>query len=188
MKDLAAEHFTTVVITDLHIADSCRTRTSHTTRYCGRPFCEEPGRLDVMWGGVAGAVRCFRTSRRQARASGGARCMRTFVKDGVAGFWNDMNEPAVFHGAVEDDAGRCAASHRRAGIPAAHGESSGDSQRLRHGEHARTFDGLLKLEPNVRPFRDDARQLCGRAALCGDVDGRQLEQPGTICVRRRRSR
>ena len=38
-----------------------------------------------------------------------------------------------------------------------------------------THDGLLKLEPNRAALCDDARQLCGRAALRGDVDGRQLQ-------------
>ena len=38
---------------------------------------------------------------------------------------------------------------------------------------ARTFDGLLKLRPDVRPFVMTRASLCRRAALCGHLDRRQ---------------
>ena len=41
-----------------------------------------------------------------------------------------------------------------------------------------TFEGLLKLQPNVRPIRNDPRELRGGAPLCRYVVGRQLEHMG----------
>ena len=75
VKDLAAENFSTVAIVDLHVAklpnagykpyDSGRGR---------RSFCEEcrMARRIPAWCGRG--RRCFPTSRRRARATGGARC------------------------------------------------------------------------------------------------------------------
>ena len=60
-----------------------------------------------------------------------------FVKQGVAGFWNDMNEPAIFlvpSKTMPDDV-----QHRidEPGFATRDRESSGNSQRLRHAELAR---------------------------------------------------
>jgi len=76
---------------------------------------------------------------------------RGLVEAGVAGFWNDMNEPAVF---VETDR----AVERTMALDALHGE------RDRRIEHRRvhnvygmlmaraTFEGLRRLRPSERPF------------------------------------
>jgi len=75
-----------------------------------------------------------------------------FVSKGIAGFWNDMNEPAIFQVAsktMPDDV-----QHRIE-------EPGFQTRTATHLEvhnifgmqNSRgTFEGLLKLEPNVRPF------------------------------------
>jgi alpha-glucosidase len=77
---------------------------------------------------------------------------KDFVADGFAGFWNDMNEPAVFdnpwhsmpitnlHRIESDDFAPRTATH--AEIHNVYG-----MQNTRG-----TYDGLLRLRPNVRPF------------------------------------
>jgi alpha-glucosidase len=67
------------------------------------------------------------------------------VEDGVAGFWNDMNEPAVFgRGTFPDDVRHQYDGHR-------------GSHRKAHNVYGMqmvraTYDGLKKLYKNKRPF------------------------------------
>jgi len=77
---------------------------------------------------------------------------RAFVDDGIAGFWNDMNEPAVFgtptktmpldtvHRIASDDFANRQASH--AEIHNVYGMQNTRA----------TYDGLRKLRPDERPF------------------------------------
>ena len=93
------------------------------------------------------ARRCSPISPARRRATGGAACIKDFVDDGIAGFWNDMNEPAVFetptktmpleivHRIDSDDFARA----RR--------DACRDPQRLRHGEHARDLRRHARLRP-----------------------------------------
>ena len=70
------------------------------------------------------------------------------VKAGVAGIWNDMNEPADLRHADGDDAPDRASRQR-----GTTDRSSRDSQRLRPADDTQaTYEGLLRLRPNVRPF------------------------------------
>ena len=81
---------------------------------------------------------------------------RDFVKQGVAGFWNDMNEPAAFD---ESKTLPMSAVHRL-----------DDGMTLTHGfvhnaygslNAQATFEGLSRLRPNERPF------VLTRAAYAG---------------------
>lgn len=77
---------------------------------------------------------------------------KDFVADGIAGFWNDMNEPAIFdtasktmpldniHRIDSDDFAPRDASHAEV-----HNIYGMENSRA-------TFDGLLKLRPNQRPY------------------------------------
>ncbi len=95
---------------------------------------------------------------------------KDFVKDGVSGFWDDMNEPAVFryptktmpldvqHRIDEPGVVTRTATHRE------------DTQHIRHEDSRATYDGLLALRPERTALCDDARQLCRWPALRCDLD------------------
>jgi len=70
---------------------------------------------------------------------------RDLVEDGVAGVWNDMNEPAVFgRGTFPDDV-----RHHFEGLRGSHRKAHNiyGMQMVRS-----TYDGLKKLQKNKRPF------------------------------------
>jgi len=75
-----------------------------------------------------------------------------FLKQGVSGFWNDMNEPAVFlvpSKTMPDD------TQHRIDEPgfATRVTNHLEVHNIYGMQNTRgTFEGLLKLEPNVRPF------------------------------------
>jgi alpha-glucosidase len=75
-----------------------------------------------------------------------------FVKQGVAGFWNDMNEPAIFlvpSKTMPDDVQHRIEEPGFATRTANHLEV----HNIYGMQNSRgTFEGLLKLEPNLRPF------------------------------------
>jgi alpha-glucosidase len=74
------------------------------------------------------------------------------VKDGVAGFWNDMNEPSVFDG--PDKTMPLNTVHRieEPGF-ATRTATHAEIHNVVGLENARgTFEGLLKLRPDERPF------------------------------------
>ncbi|HEX4049137.1 MAG TPA: TIM-barrel domain-containing protein [Elusimicrobiota bacterium] len=156
IKDLRAEGFHTIAITDLHIADApdqgyapydsgmkldAFVKNPDGSVYVGRVW---PGdsvfpdftltRVRDWWGGL----------------------YKNFVRMGIAGFWNDMNEPAVFD---ETKTMPLDAVHRL-------DDGSTADHRAIHNvygmENARaTYDGLRKLAPNERPF------VLTRAAFAG---------------------
>jgi alpha-glucosidase len=96
VKDLAAENFKLVVITDLHVAHQPGIGYApYDSGTAGDEFVKNPdGSVYVgpVWPGPA-VFPDFTQAR--TRAWWGT-LYKDFVNDGVAGFWNDMNEPAVF--------------------------------------------------------------------------------------------
>ncbi|HEX7136400.1 MAG TPA: glycoside hydrolase family 31 protein [Vicinamibacterales bacterium] len=79
-----------------------------------------------------------------------------FVNMGVAGIWNDMNEPAVFDtpsGTMPLDV-----RHDNEGAPADHREIHNVYGMLMSRA---TYEGLLRLRPNARPF------VLSRASFAG---------------------
>jgi alpha-glucosidase len=152
VSDLRKQHFHLVTITDLHIAHAPNQGYSpYDTGEAGNHFVKNPDGSEfvgVVWPGPA-VFPDF--TRAQTREWWGG-LYHQFVSDGVAGFWNDMNEPSVFSGpgmtmpldSVHhiDEPGFAARS-------ATHGEI----HNIMGLENARaTFDGLLKLRPDERPF------------------------------------
>ena len=109
-----------------------------TAAQAGGPFRPQSRRQHLRWPGLAvwpGPSGLPRLHREPSRATGGARSSRAFVDDGVAGFWNDMNEPAVFDTPtktmpLDTSTASTATISRRAPHPCR------DPQRLWHGEHA----------------------------------------------------
>jgi alpha-glucosidase len=98
VKDLADEHFKVVVITDLHVARQPNVGYApYDSGIAGDHFVKNPdGSIYVgkVWPGPAVFPDFTQAQTRQWWGG----LFKDFVKDGVAGFWNDMNEPAVFDG------------------------------------------------------------------------------------------
>jgi alpha-glucosidase len=98
VKDLADEQFKVVVITDLHVARQPNVGYApYDSGIAGDHFVKNPdGSIYVgkVWPGPA--VFPDFTQAQTREWWGGL--FKDFIKDGVAGFWNDMNEPAVFDG------------------------------------------------------------------------------------------
>ncbi len=153
VKDLKEEGFKLVTITDLHLA--------HATGY--RPYDEGSKKgffiknpdgseyVGKVWPGDS-VFPDF--TRKEVRAWWGT-LYTDFVKTGIRGFWNDMNEPSVF------------VPSKTAPIDTVHSvEGRTTDHREIHNvfgmENARaTYEGMLRLEPNVRPF------VLTRAAYAG---------------------
>ncbi|MGH9901231.1 MAG: TIM-barrel domain-containing protein, partial [Pyrinomonadaceae bacterium] len=85
---------------------------------------------------------------------------RRHLDEGVAGFWNDMNEPATFNTSTEEEAGPHIYHHPAKTFPldVRHaGDGMPDTHARYHNlygmQMARsTFEGLKRLAPDARPF------------------------------------
>ena len=151
-SDLNANGIRLVAITDLHIAYAPNQGyTPLETGLKGNHFVHKAdGSLYVapVWPGPA----VFPEFTRAASREWWGNLYKDFIADGFSGFWNDMNEPAVFetptktmpldniHRIESDDFAPRNASH--AEIHNVYG-----MQNTRG-----TFDGMKRLRPGVRPF------------------------------------
>jgi alpha-glucosidase len=152
IQDLKAQHLHTVIITDLHIADFPNAGYKpYDEGKAGDHFVKNPDGstyVGVVWPGKA----VFPDFTQKASREWWGTLYRDFVAKGVAGFWNDMNEPAVFEvpsKTMPDDV-----QHRI--------EEPGFATRVANHleihnvfgmENSRgTFEGVGKLAPNTRPF------------------------------------
>jgi len=152
VADMKAQQFHTVLITDLHIA---RLPNADYAPYDegikGDHFLKNPdGSIytGIVWPGPA----VFPDFTRQASREWWGSLYRNFYSMGVAGFWNDMNEPAVFQtptktipldvtGRIEEPGFRTRSTTQRE----VHNVFGMENSRA-------TYEGLLKLNPNQRPF------------------------------------
>jgi alpha-glucosidase len=152
IKDLRDEHFRTVLITDLHIADQPGVGYKpYDEGAAGDHFVKNPDGstyVGVVWPGKA----VFPDFTQKVSRDWWGTLYKNFVDMGAAGFWNDMNEPAIFDVAsktMPDDV-----QHRI--------DEPGFKPRIANHleihnvfgmENSRgTFEGLLRLRPNMRPF------------------------------------
>jgi alpha-glucosidase len=156
IHELAAEKFHTVLITDLHIADTPdQNYAPYDSGIAGDEFVKENGKNYVgpVWPGPS----LFPDFTQQSTRRWFGSLYKDFVADGVAGFWDDMNEPAVFvypTKTMPDDV------VHRIDEPASLGEGFSKRTAMHPEIHniygmensRATHDGLLTLEPNVRPF------------------------------------
>jgi alpha-glucosidase len=152
IKDLKAEHLRTVVITDLHLADLPNAGYKpYDEGAAGDHFVKNPDGstyVGIVWPGRA----VFPDFTRKASRDWWGTLYSDFVSKGIAGFWNDMNEPAVFqvgsktmpdevqHRIEEPGFTTRTASHLEIHNVFGMQNSRG------------TFEGLLKLQPTLRPF------------------------------------
>lgn len=152
IKDLKAEHLHTVVITDLHVADLPNAGYKpYDEGLNGDHFVKNADGstyVGVVWPGKA----VFPEFTRKSSRDWWGTLYADFVGRGVAGFWNDMNEPAIFevpsktmpddvrHRIEEPGFQTRVASHLEIHNVFGMQNSRG------------TFEGLEKIAPNVRPF------------------------------------
>jgi alpha-glucosidase len=152
VSDLRKQHFHLVTITDLHIARAANQGYApYDSGESGNHFVKQADGSEfvgVVWPGPA-VFPDF--TRAQTRAWWGG-LYKEFVQDGVAGFWNDMNEPAVFDGPGKtmplDNLHRI----EEPGF-ATRTATHSEIHNIVGLENARaTYEGLLKLRPDERPF------------------------------------
>ena len=152
VSDLRKQHFHLVNITDLHIAHAPNQGYApYDTGHAGDHFVKNPDGSEfvgIVWPGPA-VFPDF--TRAQSREWWGG-LYQDFVKQGVAGFWNDMNEPSVFDGPGKtmplDNVHRI----EEPGF-AARTATHSEIHNIVGLENARaTYEGLLKLRPDERPF------------------------------------
>jgi alpha-glucosidase len=152
IQDLKAEHLHTVVITDLHIADLPNAGYKpYDQGIAGDHFVKNPDGstyIGVVWPGPA----VFPDFTQKSSRDWWGTLYQDFVSKGIAGFWNDMNEPAIFEvpsKTMPDDVQHRIDEPGFAQRTASHLEV----HNIFGMQNSRgTFEGLLKLDPNVRPF------------------------------------
>lgn len=158
VADLRATGVRTVAITDLHVKSYQGKPSAGYAPYdsgaagdhfirAGNGFFEGP-----VW---PGASVFPEFTRERTRAWWGGLYQR-FVEQGVSGFWNDMNEPALF---VPSKTFPESVEHRL-------DDGTTASHLLLHNAYGSlnaraTYEGVLRLRPNERPF------ILTRAAYAG---------------------
>ncbi len=152
VHDLAAENFSTVAIVDLHVAKLPNAEYApYDTGVAGDHFVKMPDGstyTGIVWPGPS----VFPDFTQAGTRAWWGPLFSTFMKDGIAGFWNDMNEPAIFdvpsktmpddvqHRIDEPGFKKRTATHLEI-----HNVYGMENSRA-------TFDGMRTLAPNMRPF------------------------------------
>jgi alpha-glucosidase len=150
--DVGREGFKLVAITDLHIAYAPNQGYApYDSGAAGDHFLKNPdGGLYVapVWPGPSVFPDFTRASSRAWWGS----LYEDLVADGIAGFWNDMNEPAIFD--TPSKTMPLDTVHRIEGDGfAARTASHAEVHNVYGMENSRaTFEGVLNLRPNSRPF------------------------------------
>jgi alpha-glucosidase len=152
VHELAQMNFHVVAITDLHIAKLPDANYSpYDTGMAGDHFVKNPDAsvyTGIVWPGPS----VFPDFTRQITRQWWGTLYKDLLNDGVAGFWNDMNEPAIFN--VPSKTMPDNIQHR---IDEPGFKSRTATHLEIHNiygmENSRaTYDGLLALQPNERPF------------------------------------
>ncbi|MDE3186626.1 MAG: DUF4968 domain-containing protein [Acidobacteriota bacterium] len=152
IKDLKAEHLKTILITDLHIADLPNAGYKpYDEGAAGDHFVKNPDGstyVGVVWPGKA----VFPDFTQQSSRAWWGTLYKDFVGKGVAGFWNDMNEPAIFEVTSKTMPDNVRHRIEEPGF-ATRTASHLEVHNIFGMQNSRgTYEGLLKLEPNTRPF------------------------------------
>jgi len=152
VQDLRAKHIHLVLITDLHIANlPNQGYKPYDEGIAGDHFVHNPDGsvyTGVVWPGPA----VFPDFTQKSSRDWWGTLYADFAAKGVAGFWNDMNEPALFE--VSSKTMPDQTQHRI-------DEPGFQKRTANHLEihnvfgmqNTRgTFEGLRKIQPDVRPF------------------------------------
>lgn len=152
IADLRKQHFHVVTITDLHIAHvPNQGYTPYDTGHAGDHFVKNPDGTEfvgVVWPGPAVFPDFTRAQTRQWWGN----LYRQFVQDGVAGFWNDMNEPSVFGGPGQTMPLNIVHRIEEPGFATRTAPHAEIHNVFGMENHRATYEGLLKLRPDERPF------------------------------------
>jgi alpha-glucosidase len=152
LADLKQQHFHVVTITDLHIAHVPNANYApYDSGIAGDHFVKT---LDgatyvaTVWPGPS----VFPDFTRQQTRNWWGTLYKDFAAKGVAGFWNDMNEPSVFQtatmtmpGDVQHRIDEPGFSSRTASHLEIHNVYGMENSRA-------TYEGLRKINPDLRPF------------------------------------
>ncbi|MGH9791481.1 MAG: TIM-barrel domain-containing protein, partial [Candidatus Acidiferrales bacterium] len=146
INDITAEGFRFIAITDLHLKKEAGYEP-YDRGLAGDMFVKNPdgsAYVGVVWPGESVFPDFTMTRAREFWGS----LYKDFVDMGISGFWNDMNEPAIFQRA--DKTMPLDTVHRL-------DDGTTKDHRAIHNvfgmQNARaTYEGLLKLRPNQRPF------------------------------------
>ncbi len=148
VKDLAADGIKTITILDLHVKHETG-YAPYDTGHAGDHFIKgADGKeyIGTVWPGDSVFPDFTRASTRQWWGG----LYADFKDRGIRGFWNDMNEPAVFNPTKTMPLDNI---HR---VDEANGERKTDHREIHNVlgmENDRaTYEGLLKLRPDERPF------------------------------------
>ncbi len=153
IKDLDAEGFKLITITDLHIARLPGYRP-YDEGAKHDYFIKNPDGSEYVGPVWPGDSVFPDFTRKEVREWWGT-LYTDFVKMGIRGFWNDMDEPSVF---VPSKTAPLDTVHSVEGRKTDHREI----HNVFGMENVRaTYDGMLKLQPNLRPF------VLTRAAYAG---------------------
>ncbi len=152
VADLKKQHFHLVTITDLHIAHVANQGyMPYDTGHSGDNFVKNPDGSEfvgIVWPGPA----VFPDFTRASTRAWWGGLYKQFVKDGVAGFWNDMNEPSVFDGPGKTMPLDTVHRIEEPGFKTRTASHAEIHNILGMENERATFDGLLKLRPDERPF------------------------------------
>ena len=152
IAQLKAEDFHVVMITDPHIARlPGQNYLPYDSGIAGNHFVKNPDG-SVYSGKVWPGPSVFPDFTRQPTRAWWGMLYREFVRDGAAGFWNDMNEPSIFDSPTFtmpldvvhriDEPGFASRTATHAEIHNVYGMENSRA----------TYDGLRALEPDTRPF------------------------------------
>ncbi len=152
LADLKADKFHTVVITDLHVAKLPNAGyVPYDTGVAQDRFVKLPDGstyVGTVWPGPSVFPDFTQASTRVWWGG----LFSDFMKDGVAGFWNDMNEPAIFNvptKTMPDDV------QHRIDEPGFRKRTANhlEIHNVYGMENSRgTFEGMQTIAPNLRPF------------------------------------
>jgi alpha-glucosidase len=152
VHELENKHLRLVMITDLHIAKRTNQGyAAYDTGVAGDHFVKNPDGstyVGTVWPGPS----VFPDFTQQKTRNWWGALYKDFYKDGAAGFWNDMSEPSVFNVASKtmpldvvhriDEPGFASRTASHAEIHNVYGMENSRA----------TYDGLLALKPDQRPF------------------------------------
>jgi alpha-glucosidase len=152
LADLKRDKFHVVVITDLHIAEIPGAGYAPYDSGVAEDHFVKNGNGSTYVGTVWPGPSVFPDFTRQKTREWWGKLYKSFVSEGVAGFWNDMNEPSVF---LTDNSTMPDNAQHRIDEPGFRPRTAThlEIHNVYGMENSRaTYEGLLKLNPDSRPF------------------------------------